>query len=218
MLTVMHKFDIEHRVWWIVSDNTSNNVAMMNRFASLDLKCLTGPKAVAKPFRNKHTQLDGAQAAEESNQYEEDWGISELTINNNDINKHHNGTAALWTLVGDSNNAAKDNNHTNIVLIMHLSMHIQYLKATEWENRWIESASKLAETCWHKHYKPEEVADNTLETPCPFGYSSFLDKMYLTMGAVSSLVTFPVRHFIHGNPIIEHDNNGKPKLLDLLVW
>jgi hypothetical protein len=31
------------KVWGVVCDNASNNAAMMNRFASYDLKRLTGP-------------------------------------------------------------------------------------------------------------------------------------------------------------------------------
>ncbi|KAF8595935.1 hypothetical protein BDV93DRAFT_427381, partial [Ceratobasidium sp. AG-I] len=43
--TVFVKFKIEDRVWGVVSDNASNNSAMMKELSAYGMKQLTGPKA-----------------------------------------------------------------------------------------------------------------------------------------------------------------------------
>ncbi|KAG8730053.1 hypothetical protein FRC11_007494 [Ceratobasidium sp. 423] len=42
---ILHKFEIQDRVWGVVCDNASNNANMMNCFAKLKMHWLTGPKA-----------------------------------------------------------------------------------------------------------------------------------------------------------------------------
>jgi hypothetical protein len=45
---------------------------------------------------------------------------------------------------------------------MHPSMRVHYLKSSDWEPEWIETAVELAEETWHAHYMPKHLE---LETP-----------------------------------------------------
>ncbi|KAG9085271.1 hypothetical protein FRC06_003674 [Ceratobasidium sp. 370] len=105
--------------------------------------------------------------------------------------------------------------------VLHPSMHVKYLKAASWEPEWIETVVDLADTCWQENYKPEEIEANVSDPPdpSPFGYPSFLEKMYSSIGgsALASLSS-PVHEFVNGEPLIDCDSSGNRKLLDPLAW